>query len=561
MLIRAHAAFEGSSSGSAAAVATVAVLGLGIGLRLWRPDLAQVSFDESNVSSLVAGWKFQGAFPLAGTVSSYGFRAGPAWPWFAALGLHWSDDPYALILVGLFAGISGLLATWWVARRWLGTWGGVAAALAHGTTFWCLLLERGVWQPVFLQAPMALCLDSVLRLAVNRRPWALVIACGWLGVLVSVHYTAVAFVLVVLFGMWFARRELRPIHLAAAVVVGVLPLLPFLMYEVNPSVRFHDVVELVAMSSGNARLDFDTISSTIQIDSTLGAAGLGGHSAAEIAAQLGRWNNLSLLGPILAAAGLALGALSRPLRAGPPSDPLRRGALAGLRPFGVLVLPQPTGWIMAAWTLAPIVAYLRHGAPIIFHYMFIEFVGLSVCVGMLGAWAATRAAWVRIVVFGAIGVCAAASALSILVLLHGLDTFDLSAGYGIPVGYSRAAGAAARAVLPPGGLVLVGDDPHYGEVLRFGVGYGTASRTFEDCLSVPYAQDAVYLLASEQTPGSAALEAAGAPLLTRIPRPGGDAYRVYGALPVAPASGSLQVPPATGNQVCDDRAVWDASQP
>jgi hypothetical protein len=504
-----------------------------MGLRLWRPDLAQVSFDESNVGSLVAAWKYQSAFPLAGTVSSYGFRAGPAWPWFAALGLHWSDDPYALIAVGLFAGISGLLATWWVARRWLGTWGGVATALAHGTTFWCLLLERGVWQPVFLQAPMALCLDALLRLAVNRRPWALVIACGWLSVLVSVHYTAVAFVLVVLLAMWFARDVLRPVHLAAAVVVGVLPLLPFLMYEVNPSVRFHDVVDLVAMSSGNARLDFDTISSTIQIDSTLGAAGLGGHAGAEIATQLGRWNNLSLLGPILAAAGLVL---------------------------GLVKLPRPIGWIIAAWTLAPIVAYLRHGAPIIFHYMFIEFVGLSLCVGMLGAWAAARAAWMRLAVFGGIGVCAAASALSMLVLLRGLDTSDLSAGYGVPVGESRAAGAAARAVLPPGGLVLVGDDPHYGEVLRFGVGYGLDSRTFEDCLGVPYAPNAVYLLASEYTPGAAALESAGAPLLARLPRPGGDAYRVYGALPVVPPGGVLQVVPASGNQVCDDRAVWDASQ-
>jgi hypothetical protein len=534
LLAHARAASERSSGWSAAAVATVVVLAIGIGLRLWRPDLAQVSFDESNVGSLVAGWKYQDAFPLAGTVSSYGFRAGPAWPWFAALGLGSSDDPYALIAVGLLAGISGLLATWWVARRWLGTWGGVAAALAHGTTFWCLLLERGVWQPVFLQAPMALCLDALLRLAVNRRPWALVIACGWLGVLVSVHYTAVAFALVVLFAMWFARDVLRPVHLAAAVAVGVLPLLPFLMYEVNPTVRFHDVVALLAMSSGNARLDFDTISSTIQIDSTLGAAGLGGHAGAEIAAQLGRWNDLSLLGPILAASGLAV---------------------------GMFVIPRPTGWIIAAWTLAPIVAYLRHGAPIIFHYMFIEFVGLSVCVGMLGAWSATRVAWVRVAVFGAIGVCAAASALSMLVLLHGLDTFDLSTGYGVPVGYSRAAGAAARAALPTDGLVLVGDDPHYGEVLRFGVGYGIASRTFEDCLSVPYAQDAVYLLASEQTPGAAALAASGAPLLAPIPRPGGDAYRVYGAIPVAPAAGSLPVAPVLGNQVCDDRAVWDASQP
>jgi hypothetical protein len=532
-LSRPRADSEGSSRWSIASLATAAALALGIALRLWRPDLAQVNFDESNVGSLIAAWKYQDALPLVGTVSSYGFRAGPAWPWFAAVGLQFTDDPYALVAVGLFAGIAGLLACWWVARRWLGPWGGVAAALAHGTTFWCVVLERGVWQPVFLQAPMALCLDALLRLAVQRRPWALAIACGWLGVLISVHYTATAFLLVLPVAAWYARDVLRPGHLIAAVLVGVLPLLPFLVYEVNPTVRFQDVADLLSLSRGSTTFDFATVSSTIQIDTTLGAAGLGGHAANEIAAQLGRWNNLSLLGPILAAAGLLIGVVAWP-----------RGAI---------------GWIIAAWTLAPIAAYLRHGAPIIFHYMFIEFVGLAMCVGVLGGWAArSRTRWVRVGVASAIGACALASALSVLVLLHGLDTFDLSAGYGVPVGYSRAAGQAARSALPPGGTVFIGDDPHAGEVLRFGVGYGTPSRSFEDCLMVPYAADAVYLLASEQTPGAQALEGAGAPLLARIPRPGGDAYRVYGALP--PGSPSLSVPSTSGSQVCEDRAVWDNSQ-
>jgi hypothetical protein len=514
-------------------VATVLVLTIGIGLRLWRPDLAQTNFDESNVGSLVAAWKYQGAFPLAGTVSSYGFRAGPAWPWFAALGLQWTDDPYALLATGLAAGVGGLIACWWVARRWLGMWGGVAAAAMHGTMFWCVVLERGVWQPVFLQAPMALCLDALLRLGVQRRPWALVMAAGWLGVLVSVHYTAAAFGLVVLVAMWLARDVLRPHHVAAALIVGALPLAPFFAYEVNPAVRLQDVSDLLSLSRGSSVFDFETISSTIQISSTLGAAGLGGHAGADIAAELGRWNNLSLLGPILAAAGLVVGVVSRP-----------RGRI---------------GLLIAAWTLAPIVAYLRHSAPIIFHYMFIEFTGLAMAVGVLGAWAAgTRWTWLRASVAAAIGVSTAASALSVLVLLHGLDEFDFSAGYGVPLGYSREAGAVAREAVGPGGVVLIGDDPHYGEVLRFTLGYGIDSRTFEDCREVPYAPGAVYLLSSENTPGWRALEQAGAPLLARLPRPGGDAYRIYGTLPSPPPSGSLSVArPAPDNAICADRTAWD----
>ncbi len=517
------------TAGRLEAVATVAVLALGIGLRVWRPDLAQVNFDESNVGSLVASWKVDGAVPLVGTVSSYGFRAGEGWPWFAAIGLLPSDDPYALVAVGIAAGIAGLLACWWVARRWLGPWGGVAAAAYHGTAFWCVLLERGVWQPLFLMAPSAMCVDALLRLGVQRRPWALVVACGWLGLLVSVHYTAVAFVLVVPLAMWFARGVLRPRHIAAAIVVGLGPLLPLLVFEANPAVRLHDVTQLLALSGGTASTDLDTVTSTIQVASTYGAAGLGGHASLDLAAELGRWTTLSYLGPLLAALGLVVGIAQR--------------------------WRSPVGWLIAAWALAPIIAYLHHGAPVIFHYMFIQFPGLTFGVGALGAWAAARSVFVRGVVAVGLAACAAASVLSVLVLLNALDQLDMSAGYGVPIGISRQAGETARRLTPAGGEVLVGDDPHSAEVLRFAIGYQLPSQSFDDCRQVPYMPDAIYLLTSEQTPGAAVLSGAGAPLLARIPRPGGDAYRIYGP----PSAPEMEVQAAPDNPVCADRAVWDDS--
>jgi hypothetical protein len=330
--------------------------------------------------------------------------------------------------------------------------------------------------------------------------------------------------------MWYARDVLRARHVLAAILIGVLPLAPFLVYEVNPGVRFQEIYELLALSRGTARVDLDTISSTIQIATTQGALGLGGHESAEIVARLGRWTSLSLLGPVLAAAGLLMGVFVRP-----------RGA---------------SGVLIAAWTLAPIVAYLRHSAPVIFHYMFIEFVGLAMCVGVVGAWAAaSRSVVLRWLVGITLVATTTASAASVVVVLHSLDDLDLSAGYGIPVSYTRIAGEAARAALPSGGSVLIGDDPHSGEVLQFGVGYRIPSRSFDDCREVPYDANAVYLLSSEQTPGVRALEAAGASLLARIPRPGGDAFRIYSppTTAIAPFTADTQ------STVCQDRAVWDAS--
>ena len=85
-LVRPRPTLAAARGYGLADIATVLVLALGIGLRLWRPDLAQTNFDESNVGSLVAAWKYQGWLPLSGTVSSYDFRAAQGWPWFAAFG-------------------------------------------------------------------------------------------------------------------------------------------------------------------------------------------------------------------------------------------------------------------------------------------------------------------------------------------------------------------------------------------------------------------------------------------------------------------------------------------
>src|SRR5207302_9109891 len=129
----------------------------------------------------------------------------------------------------------------------------------------------------------------------------------------------------------------RPAHVVAALLAGVLPLTPVLIHEVNATVRLRDLTDLIGLGGAGATVDLDTLTSTVQVASTLGAAGLGGHASGDLAAALGRWTTLSLLGPVLAAAGLVVSILRRP--------------------GGV------TGWLLAAWTLAPILAYVRHGAP------------------------------------------------------------------------------------------------------------------------------------------------------------------------------------------------------
>jgi hypothetical protein len=286
------------------------------------------------------------------------------------------------------------------------------------------------------------------------------------------------------------------------------------------------------MSSGAESFDFETVIATVNIATTRGAIGLGGNAGAELGVALGRWTTLSILGPLLAGLGI-LAAFAR---------------LPG----------RPRVWLIGAWTLMPIVVYLRHGAPIIFHYMFIEFPGLALAVGALAAWVVcTPWKLLKVALSAAVAIYAGTSALSALVLLTQLEHLDMSTGYGTPVGLSRAAGLDARSILPVSGQVLIGDDPHNGEVLRFTVGYDVSSRTFDDCREIPFVRDAVYVLSSEQTPGANALDTAGATLMARLPRPGGDAYRIYAAPPAADVTPVQRVRLDHANPICQERLTWE----
>ncbi len=243
-------------------------------LRFARLDLAEIGYDEASAASLVDAWKLHGAFPLTGIVSSVGIPNPPAWPYLYALALLPANGPYAVLVLGVVFGLLAVGLCWWVGRRWLGPWGGIGAAIAYAGGFWPLVLGRTGWQPVFIQAPLLLYFDALLTLAVRRQPWALVAAGAWLGLMVQLHYVSSYFLVLLPLAWWPARRTVRPIHLAAAVVAALLPLLPFLVYEVHPQVQLGDL-RFLAQSSGNApEVDIGGLSLWWNMAGNGGAAGL-----------------------------------------------------------------------------------------------------------------------------------------------------------------------------------------------------------------------------------------------------------------------------------------------
>jgi hypothetical protein len=482
--------------------------------RAIRPDLANVGYDEASAASLVAAWRLDGLFPLTGIVSSVEIPNPPGWPYLLALVLLWFDSPYAVLALGIATGMLCIVLTWWVGRRWIGTWGALAAATFYAGGFWASFLGRGGWQPVFLQLPVILCLDALMLLAIRRWAWAFVLACGWLGLMVQLHYIALVFLLMLPIAAWPARRVLRPRHIFGGALVALALLTPFLIYELNPAVRFRDFGLLSVDAAGQgSHWDLEAWNLLWTLAGNGGVAGLGGPDTEALRQALGRWSSLGLIGIPLVGSGLV-------------------AALFG----------WPRGWrgvLIAAWTLTLPVGLAHHTLGLLFHYLYLGLPGMALAVGALAEWAVLsfRTSWprlaARLAVAGALAMYVGVSSATLWAVLANVQRTGSYPGSARPLGVNMAAAQAARASLQPGGQIFIGGPQWETEIVRFSVGYDLRPRMFDDCGDIPTSPLGVYILNSERSPAAQRLTAAGAPLLARVPRPD-DAFLIYG-----PATGSL----------------------
>ena len=62
------------------------ILAGGTAVRVARPELGRVQYDEADAASLVAAWQLDGHFPIAGTIGSTGLANPPGWPFALAVG-------------------------------------------------------------------------------------------------------------------------------------------------------------------------------------------------------------------------------------------------------------------------------------------------------------------------------------------------------------------------------------------------------------------------------------------------------------------------------------------
>ena len=430
--------------------------------RTWRVfDLAQVAFDEASAASLVAAWHFQGLFPLTGIISSVGI---PNPPGLAVLVGHRA----AAVRFAVRAGRPGDRGGAALGRP--DVVGGTTLARPVGCARGGHLLRRwilgGVPGPGRLAAGVpAVAGHSVPGCADGAGPSTLAMGTGHRVRLAGVD-GAVALHRARLradgaAGGVSGARALRPVHLAAAAVTATLLLTPFLLYELNPVIRFRDLGPLLGDAGGpGAHWDLESLLLSWTLVSNGGVAGLGGPDSEGLRLALGRWASVSLIGIPLVGCGLL-------------------AAVAGW-PRGW------RGWLIAAWVLIPIVGLARHTLGILFHYLYAGLPGMALAVGALVEFSFFRLRRVaRLAIGGALAAYVAVSAAMLWVVLDHVDRTGQYPGLGKPLGLNMAAADVARAAVPPGGQVLVGGYYFEVEILRFCLGYGIPSRLFDDCGAIP----------------------------------------------------------------------------
>src|SRR5207237_7051735 len=128
-----------------------------------------------------------------------------------------------------------------------------------------------------------------------------------LGLMLQLHYVAIGYLVLLLAAAWLARRGVCARHVIAACCAFALPLLPFALYELHPSVRLRDVGFLLDQAATGSRFDASAWNLLWTLAGNGGAAGLGGANLDGLRDALGRWSSLGLVGDALLGGGLIVG--------------------------------------------------------------------------------------------------------------------------------------------------------------------------------------------------------------------------------------------------------------
>lgn len=437
-----------------------AILALACVLRFWRLDLAQFEEDQADLMVWTVRALHTGDFH--GVAYSIGLDQPPLPIYLFLVPAAFSSDPvWVTALIGL-GDLAGVWACWRLGGLLFGPGAGLVAALLYACSPSSIISARRIWAQSWVAPLSALTLLFLVQFLRARRARDFALALYFGAAMMQMHPATLYFVPVMAAVAVWRWRDLRLKPIAVALALALLGLVPYLVDEVRRGLP-------------NVRLLLDFVGRPKAFD--LSAVAL----CLELTGGAGYWVVTHLGGPLLPALHLDLGWPGLVIVALFLASPLALWERVGVRAWcgsGYEIpapRPAPGGragqaepcpsWrgsqaagseslLVLAWLASPVVFSLRHQIALHDSYLYAFYPGALVCVAGLAACAwRRRGRWAGVARWGValpLGAACVVQVADFPRFLALADSRESRPYYGIPLRYSREAGAAALAAAGPG---------------------------------------------------------------------------------------------------------------
>lgn len=367
------------------------MLALAAALRL--PGLGGTIFldDQEELLALARSALLHGALPATGIRASIGTLSFPVSIYlllpFAALG-----NPYWAALATALANVAAAGLLYGVTARYAGRRAALATALLYAAAPWPVYFSRFTWQQNLLAPIVILFFWTACRGAIERKrgwlPWNLLL---W-AVAVQLHPSAAPLLALTAIALLVTWRDLRWRDGLGAALALAIPFAPALLWELATSGS--DLAIYRAYAARPTVLDGNALGTLLAVLTPPDPRLFG--PATAYARWFGAfgWARVALVALYAVGALWLVRSLLSAWRRPHPPAPKGETGLA-TTDAGVGVVPASPGamflLLTLTWQVAPLLAMLRHAAPVQEHYLLAVLPALFLTIGLFIAWAAERA--------------------------------------------------------------------------------------------------------------------------------------------------------------------------
>ncbi len=480
---------------------------LACGLRFERPTLVEFKRDEATVARLAQAIAYEGYRPAVGVDASMGMDNFPLTLYLMALPVRLWPDPLAVVLFTLLLNAIAVWGCYAFGRVYFGERVGLMAALLFAVNPWAVLYARKIWCESMPWATLIF-IVALFAVFVKGRRRFLVLACLSTAVMVGLHLSGLAAILILGLAILLYRDQVSPQALVLGALAALLAVSPYLFHDARNG--WENLHRAFNYAGGGGTFSWDAVRYALMLATSYGISGQAGafHTKFQTSIPNLWWMNAVMIGLLVLGWLYAL------------FQTFRGETKAQRRSFGLLLL----------WFCVPVALQLKPSTPTQPHYFIIlypvQFLLIAILLARglerlprptisLGAFKCSLAVAVL-----SVGLCVwCVWQIAVTYQLHNfMVTHPSTGGYGIPLRYTRAAAQNAKALAGGAEIIVIGESnrpfvtetPTVFEALLFGTPHRfTDGRA---ALPVPEGTRTVYLVGPLYEATGGAL----APVLQRL---------------------------------------------